>query len=134
MTGELSAYPVIACVPFALVVFINLLATQWPDRLADSAVGKRTLAVRLSPSSLRRLYAVSCLAAVGIFIVLWYPLELIPTVVVVVSLPAAPVLVWGWGVFTEQESPSPTVTAMVLFLFGHIFGWLVAAGVPHSVL
>ena len=43
-------------IPFCLVVLLNLFATQWPDRTADGQVGKRTLAVRWSPSRLWRVY------------------------------------------------------------------------------
>ncbi|MCU4750614.1 prenyltransferase [Halobacteria archaeon AArc-curdl1] len=125
----LSAFPVVVCLPFALVVFVNLLATQWPDRVADAAVGKRTLAVRFSSRRLKRLYSLSCLAAFALLITLRYPLELVPTTVFVATLPVSPFLVWGWYVFTDQESPFPTVTAMVVLLFIQIFGWLVAVGI-----
>ncbi|ELZ33200.1 prenyltransferase [Halorubrum tebenquichense] len=46
VTGELTLDAVLATAPFALVVFVNLLETQWPDRRADAAVGKQTLATR----------------------------------------------------------------------------------------
>jgi len=39
VTGEVTVAAALATVPFALVVFVNLLETQWPDREADAASG-----------------------------------------------------------------------------------------------
>ncbi|NIS35092.1 MAG: prenyltransferase, partial [Actinobacteria bacterium] len=44
--GTVTVDALLATVPFATVVFLNLLDTTWPDRAADAAVGKRTLATR----------------------------------------------------------------------------------------
>lgn len=112
----------IACVPFATVVFLNLLATTWPDRTADAAVDKRTLATRWSPSRLRALYA----GGAGIAL-------LSPVVLAGTSLPARtawtsvvllPVLVWGGCRYTRIRSPLPTVVAMVVALVAHTLVWV----------
>lgn len=104
---------VLAVVPFALVVGCNLLATHWPDRKADASVGKRTLAVRWSPTRLRRSYAV--LASIATIAVVWlWAGGVFPDVVGLAHLVSLPFLVWGNIVLTRQRSPFPTVLAMVV--------------------
>ncbi|WP_266080850.1 prenyltransferase [Haladaptatus caseinilyticus] len=55
-TSSLTIEVVLALVPFTAIVFVNLLDTTWPDRTADAAVGKNTLATRWSARRLRTLY------------------------------------------------------------------------------
>ena len=111
----------LACVPFFLVVLLNLFATQWPDREADAAVGKRTLAVRWSAGRLRRAYAAVGVAAAASLLAL-HPWPL-PTPVALGSLVAAPLLVVGWLGYTRRRVPWPTVTAMVALAAGQFAGW-----------
>lgn len=47
--GEVSALPLIAGLPFALLVAAILYINQFPDAKADGSAGKRTLVVRLGP-------------------------------------------------------------------------------------
>ena len=56
LTGAIGFPVAAAYAPFVALVFLNLLATTWPDREADVAVGKRMLATSWSPVRLRRLY------------------------------------------------------------------------------
>jgi len=101
----------LAVLPFFLVVLLNLFATQWPDRAADASVGKDTLAVQWSPTRLRRSYAViGCLAGASL-LALWG--SVLPTAVVLASLPVAPLVVWGALRYTNRVTPWPTVLAMV---------------------
>lgn len=102
----------LAVVPFTLVVGCNLLATHWPDREADAAVGKRTLAVRWSPARLRTVYHAHAIAAVGITMSLtgW----VLPLPVALAHLPALPFLAWGGVVLTRKRSPFPALSAMVV--------------------
>jgi len=53
--GELAALPLVAGLPFALLVAI-LYINQLPDRRADEAAGKRTVVVRLGPRAASRGY------------------------------------------------------------------------------
>jgi 1,4-dihydroxy-2-naphthoate octaprenyltransferase len=116
----------LASVPFFLVVLLNLFATQWPDRKADAAVGKRTLAVRWSPERLRTAYVSIALLA-GLSLVLLHsvvPPAVVPTPVVLASLLVVPLVVWGaWG-YTRRHVPWPTVTAMVGLAALQLLGWL----------
>lgn len=116
----------LASVPFALVVLLNLFATQWPDRAADAAVGKRTLAVRWSRRRLRVVYGgiavVAGVSLVGLYVVPSPPVVSGP--VVLASLPVAPLVVWGaWG-YTRRHVPLPTVAAMVSLAALQLLGWL----------
>lgn len=117
----------LASVPFFLLVWLNLFATQWPDREADAAVGKRTLAVQWSPGRLRRAYA-TLAGATGLSLVVLHPAfvgpGVLPTAVVLASFAVMPLLLWGgWG-YTRREVPFPTVSAMVGLAVCQFGGWL----------
>ena len=114
----------LACVPCFLVVLMTLFATQWPDREADAAVGKRTLAVRWSPGRLRQVYALVGVAAVGSLLAL-HP-RLLPTPVALGSLAAVPFLGLGWLGYTRRRVPWPTVAGMVALAAGQFAGWCLA--------
>lgn len=101
----------LASLPFALLVLLNLFATQWPDREADAAVGKRTLAVQWSARRLRVAYLTVALLAGGSLVAL-HP-AVVPTAVALASLPVAPLVVWAAYGYTRRELPWPSVTAMV---------------------
>ena len=103
----------LASIPFFLLVLLNLFATQWPDRVADAAVGKRTLAVQWTDRRLRRVYVAVALLA-GLSVLALYPV-LLPRVVVLASVPVVPLVVWGAYGYTRRRVPWPTVYAMVSF-------------------
>lgn len=113
--------PILA--PFAGLVFLNLLATTWPDREADGSVGKRTLATRLSPVSLRVLYgAVAvCIVAALLFV----SKDHMPPPAYAWSLAVLPLMAWGAMSYTRRENPLPSVAAMVVYLLLQIFAWAV---------
>jgi len=111
----------LASVPFLLVVFLNLLATQWPDREADAAVGKDTLVSRLSAPALRRLYVAVALLAAGSLVLLWP--AVLPTPVAGASLVAAPLVAWGAAGYTRRRVPLPSVAAMVVLALAQLAGW-----------
>ncbi|QAU11538.1 prenyltransferase [Halorubrum sp. BOL3-1] len=117
----------LATVPFALVVFVNLLETQWPDRRADAAVGKRTLATRWSPRRLRAVYGLASLAAAGSAVALGG--RVLPSVVTVGTLVPMVGLVPGYHRFTRREEPLPAVATMVVTAATTTVAWgAVAAG------
>ena len=109
LTAELA----LVVVPFALLVGTNLFATHWPDREADAAVGKRTLAVRWTPRRLRRAYWLLTGGAVGL--TLLFAGRVLAGPVVVAQALALPFLVWGGVVLTRHPSPFPAVAAMVVY-------------------
>jgi 1,4-dihydroxy-2-naphthoate octaprenyltransferase len=119
--GRFEAWVIVALLPFGGAVFINLLATTWPDRAADLQVGKRTLATRMPTGYLRVLYWSFALAIVISVILLLH--RVLPVEVVFGSLLISPVLLWGGLRYTRQHSPFPTATAMVLLLAAQFVGW-----------
>jgi 1,4-dihydroxy-2-naphthoate octaprenyltransferase len=119
--GELNLWIILSLIPFGGSVFVNLLATTWPDRHADELVGKRTLATRWSLRSLRYLYWT---VSLGILLTLLTLLNrVLPRQVVLTSFLVTPVLLWGGLRYTRQHSPFPTVAAMVLLLFAQLGAW-----------
>ncbi|WP_049931059.1 prenyltransferase [Halosimplex carlsbadense] len=124
-----TATAAVAALPFASVVGCNLLATHWPDRRADEAVGKRTLAVRWSPGRIRRAYAALAVTAVATTAALWWG-GVFPTPVAVAHLLAVPLLLRGWAVLTRHPGPLPSVLAMVVTaLAATVAWWAVGLGV-----
>ncbi|WP_255150693.1 prenyltransferase [Halorarius halobius] len=112
----------LAVLPFALVVFCNLLATQWPDRRADAQVGKYTLPTRWSPRRLRRLYLlVAFLAFAGLVALAG---GVLPPLVAAAGFLALPFLLWGAATFTRDERPLPTVAGMVVLAVAQLGAWL----------
>ena len=105
----------VAFVPFTLLVFVNLLETQWPDRVADRAVGKDTLTSSLSLRSLRAIAA----AVAG---VAYVSLLLLPPAVTLASLAALPLSLWG-VVSMGRRPPGPSVMAMVVSIVAQGAAW-----------
>lgn len=112
----------LAVVPFTLLVGCNLLATHWPDREADGAVGKRTLAVRWSPKRIRRAYVLLAVTAGIVAVGLWTA-GIILDAVLLAHLVPVPFLVWGGVVLTRQRSPFPAVLAMVSLAVAETMAW-----------
>jgi 1,4-dihydroxy-2-naphthoate octaprenyltransferase len=126
--GTVTAGVVLACVPFFAAVFVNLLATQWPDREADGTVGKDTLATRWPPATLRRLYLLGAAVAVGSPVPLAVA-GVVPWPVAGATLLVAPLLAWGAVWYTRRRSPLPTVAAMVGMAVAQLAAWGHVAGV-----
>ena len=120
-TGGVETTVALAMVPFTLLVMVNLLATHWPDREADAAVGKRTLVTMVRPRRLRQAYVVFGLAALVSLLVLSG--RVLPPSVTLLSLPAFAVAAWGYRRYTRQRSPFPAVAAMVTLALGQTLGW-----------
>lgn len=124
-TGRLELVDVLLFVPFALLDFVNLLETQWPDRVADRLVGKHTLVSRVSPRTVRTLATVATVAAYGTAVVVLADLMLVA--VALASLVALPLSVWALTRITRADRPLPGVLAMVTFLLSQGAAWTVVA-------
>lgn len=122
VVGSPTRVAALALVPFTLLVGCNLFATHWPDREADERVGKRTLAVRLSPTGVRRGYVILAGAGAIATAGLWTT-GVFPNAVAVAHLPPLPFLVWGGVVVTRQRSPLPAVLAMVILAIATTVAW-----------
>ncbi|WP_281964531.1 prenyltransferase [Serinicoccus marinus] len=119
VAGAPLGWSVRVFVPFALLTFVNLLETQWPDREADCSVGKHTLASRLSAPVLRRAGAVAIVAAYLVSVVVH------PWPVAAAGLLVAPLSVYAVARLGHGP-PGPSVAAMVLFLLLHGAAWVLA--------
>lgn len=116
---RVDAFIMAAAATFAMLAFVNLLATHWADREADRAVGKFTLVTKLSVPQLRFLYLVTMLGAY--MWVYWH--SQYPPLVRLCSFIVVPLSVWGFVSFTKQHNPAPSVFAMVAFLLVQIISW-----------
>lgn len=117
-----TGFAALAVVPFTLLVGCNLLAVHWPDRQADEAVGKRTLAVRWPPGRLQRAFASLAILAAVATLGLWWS-GILPDKVALAHLAPVPFLVWGWFTLTRQRSPLPAVGAMVALAVAATLAW-----------
>lgn len=122
VVGRPTPAAALAVVPFALVVGCNLFATHWPDREADAAVGKRTLAVRWSSARLRRAYAGLAVAALALAGWLWVT-GTYPDAVAAAHVVAGGPLAYGGHVLARQRSPLPAVAAMVALAIAATVAW-----------
>jgi 1,4-dihydroxy-2-naphthoate octaprenyltransferase len=122
--GGVSLPAVLAVLPFGIVLFCNLLATHWPDRDADAAVGKETLATRWSRRRLRVAYGAAVVLYVAFVALLWG--DPLPFPVAFASAMVVPHLLWGFSQYTVRESPAPTVGAMASLATLQTIGWAVA--------
>ena len=125
VVGTVSLEDAVLFVPFTLLVFVNLLETQWPDRAADSHGGKATLVTRMSPRAVRLLAAACTLTAYGVLPPAT-PMP-IPVQVSVSSAAALPVSLWALWRITRVESPLPAVLAMLTMIVAQGVVWIYLA-------
>lgn len=85
--GVFAALPLVAGLPFALLVAAILYLNQFPDVQADPAAGKRTLIVRLGPKKARWGYLLLA-GAVYLWLALAVLLGALPTLCALALLPA----------------------------------------------
>ncbi|WP_254838800.1 prenyltransferase [Natronomonas marina] len=132
VVGGLDRAVALAVLPFALLVFVNLLETQWPDRHADADVGKDTLAVRWPPRRLRAAYALVTVAAFAVLLALTRDIaaatpDVVPWAVTLSTLPAMPLFAWGAVRYTRRETPYPAVVGMVVAAVLQLLAWTFVA-------
>lgn len=119
--GTIDPVVLAATIPFVALVFANLLDTTWPDRHADAAVGKATLATRWPAHRLRATYLAA--AALWVASTLLLRGTVLPVLVADTGLLVLPFVVWGAVAYTRTRSPFPTVAAMVATAVAHLAAW-----------
>lgn len=124
-TGRVEAVDLLLFVPFALLDFVNLLETQWPDRVADRLAGKRTLVSRVSPRVVRGLAVAATLLGYGLAVTLAGYLML--AALVVAALVSLPLSLWTLARLTRVEQPLPGVLAMTTFILAQGVAWTAVA-------
>jgi 1,4-dihydroxy-2-naphthoate octaprenyltransferase len=120
-TGRLSLLPVLAAAPLLCLQFAMLLAIEFPDEAGDSAVGKRTLVVRLGAASAARLWIAALLAAyllLPLLILVGLPLPV--AVAAGMSLPLALWQAWriSRGVWANPARWSSLALWSIVLLMG----------------
>ena len=123
-TGRVWSTAVVAVLPFSVAVFLNLLATQWPDRHADGAVGKDSLAVRWPTGRLRATYWAGFTGFAGATLLL---AASAPVVVTAATAAALPALAYAGRQYTVTRSPLPSVAAMVGLAVAQTAAWVAVA-------
>lgn len=121
-SGRFELWVVLACLPFSLMCFNNLLAVMWPDRLADAKAGKMTLATLWSEERLRVLYGIC--AASSFTLLLLLTDNVVPFSVFAVSLLSLPLVLHGYSTYTRNEVSSSTVYAMVVVMVAQSIAWI----------
>lgn len=123
----MTSMAALGMIPFTALVFANMLATQWPDRVADAPVGKRTLPVRWSRRRLRTVFLLSSAGAYASVVLLW---AVLPELVIVATFAGLPFSILGTVTFTRWHSGAPAVFAMVVVAVTQLLAWSWLAGIP----
>ena len=121
--GERLGWACVALLPMLAAVLLCVLGVHWPDRYADVAVGKRTLAVIFGRQT-RLLQQLCAALTYGLPIVL-LPAAILPLPVVLLSVATLPAGLWAVARYARSESPTPGAVAMVAYMLAVIAGWLV---------
>ena len=109
--GEFAALPLVAGLPFALLVAAILYLNQFPDVQADAAAGKRTLIVRLGPEKARWGY-VALTASAYLWLAFAVILGALPAWCAAGLLPAALSFSASRRLLEEADNPSGLAPAI----------------------
>lgn len=132
--GELAALPLVAGLPFALLVAAILYINQFPDRRADESAGKRTVVVRLGPRAASRGYV-----ALVAFAYLWLAgallVGLVPAAAAIALLPVVFSVRAARSLIVDAEHPSRLVPPIRdTIAAANLSGVLLAVGLGASRL
>jgi 1,4-dihydroxy-2-naphthoate polyprenyltransferase len=117
--GTLSLDVAIWSAPIFLSIMVNLIGVHWSDRVADEAVGKRTLIVRLGERSML-LFPALLVVTYSVIVVLR---SAFPSVLLGAYALTVPVGIWAYRTFRRTGSPYPGSAFMVAVLLGNLIGW-----------
>jgi 1,4-dihydroxy-2-naphthoate octaprenyltransferase len=120
-TGAPTIQAALALLPICAITMVNLLGAHWADRLADAAVGKRTLTVILGMRAVL-LHRSLTAATYGLTWLLGFTVLPLP-VVVAVTL-TLPFSLWATRTFLRAERSGASSAAMVLVIAAALAGWL----------
>jgi 1,4-dihydroxy-2-naphthoate polyprenyltransferase len=111
--GSHIAWACTVLLPVVASVMVCVLGVHWPDRQADEAVGKRTLAVQLGTRSKAIHYGCALLTHL-------LPFALVengfPPTVALLTLASSPLSLWAVARYSRSVSPLPGAAAMVGYM------------------
>ena len=132
--GEFSWLPLVAGLPFALLVAAILYINQFPDCTADAMAGKRTLVVRLGPDGARWGYVFLCTVAY-LWLALAVTMGALPPWAMAGLLPAPLSFIAGRALLANACQPLRLVAAIKMTAAAaNLNGLLIAAGLAISGL
>ncbi len=118
MSGVSDWSILVTVLPVTLFAFNNMLAVTWPDREADKKVGKYTLATMDSSSILKTLHGLFTILS----LVVLQRVEL-PSLVMLSSLIAYPLMFLGWNSYQVKEVSVETIWALYLLIVAQTVSW-----------
>jgi 1,4-dihydroxy-2-naphthoate octaprenyltransferase len=119
--GSRIAWACSVLLPVVASVMVCVLGVHWPDRHADGAVGKRTLAVKLDIKSRAIHYSCALLAHLLPFVLIGNGF---PATVAFATLATLPLTLWAMVRYSRSDSPAPGAAAMVGYMLSFGVGWL----------
>lgn len=122
-TGVIGLEAVLSLVPIFGLVLLNLLGTHWPDRAADTQVGRRSIVVVLGRHARQAHHGLVLATYLAVVLLAG---RVLPAEVVFGLLLSLPVALWATVVFGRQESPVPSSMTMIVGFLGASAGWLLA--------
>ena len=132
-TQMFSAEPIVASIPIGLLIANVLWINEIPDYIADRAVGKKTLVVRLGRKRAADVYAILMISTYT-FIILGVGLRLMP-IYSLISLVTVPIALKAIKVAREHYGEPPKmISANAATILVHLFtGLLLISGYALSV-
>ncbi len=130
--GAFSWFPLIAALPYALLVTNLLYINQFPDWRADKAAGKHHWVVRLGVRRARWGYVLIAVTAYGLLFG-DVATGLLPPPMLVAAMPAAFSIVAAYQLVVSAESPEklgPAIRLTILSCLSH--GLLMAAALAWA--
>jgi 1,4-dihydroxy-2-naphthoate octaprenyltransferase len=127
-TGRVASEPFVASLPVAILIALILYVNEIPDRRSDASAGKRTLVVRLAPSTVTRIYLVAAALAFAL-IVVGVAVGILPwpTLIALLALPLA--MRVHTGIQQHYDSPYTLMAVMGTNVKLHLYtGLLLLAG------
>lgn len=132
--GHFSIIPAWVGISFALLIANILLINGLPDAPSDAAVGKRTLATRMTPMGVARSYLLVLLAAhAWVAAGVWALIPPATALWALVSLPSG--LFASWGLYKHAQNPAvslrPAIAMTIVTANLHGVALTVAMLAPH---
>lgn len=122
-TGAPTLAVFVNLTPIFSVVMVGLIGVHWADRLADAAVGKRSLVVIVGERIRYAQYGFAILAYALALALAEYTMPFQVSLAILTTLPVG---IWAVATFGKNSSPTPSVFAMMGTIATASVGWVIA--------